>query len=204
MHRRGATRQIRSVSARWGYSGTVDLTSIVLAPVRIPVRVVQALDDLTAIADRARRDPDPVDEVRDRLDRLIEELTRVNELGRTLNGALQVALEVAEVLARVGENLDVTGQQIVVGGRDLNLTGITLDRDTRELIDGGAELTEVARKLELDLQAFRAVMPRMLDALDTVDKLEGEVETVAETIEPLQSAAERVGRVTKRLSRTAS
>jgi hypothetical protein len=49
---------------------------------------------------------------------------------------------------------------------------------------------------------FVAVLPRILRALDTVDRLEEEVETVADTIEPLQGAAERVGRVTQRLSRS--
>ena len=180
----------------------MDVSSLVLAPVRVPLRIARALDDLTAPADRARRDPDPVEEVRDRLDRLLVELGALNELGRTLNAAVQTALEVAEVIARVGENLDVTGQQIISGGRDLNLTGRTLDRDSRELIDGGADLTEVARRIENDLQAFRALLPQVVDALDTVERLEEGMETVTDTVEPLQGAAERVGRVTRRLSRT--
>jgi methyl-accepting chemotaxis protein len=182
----------------------VDLSSLVLAPLRVPLRVVRALDDLSLLAERAAADPHPLDEVRDRLDALLAELRQVTEVGRSLNAALQVTIEVAEVLSRLGENLDVTGQQIVVGGRDLNLTGKQLDRETRELIDGGAELTEVARRIELDLQAFRALLPRVVDALDTVERLEGEVETVAGTMEPLQGAAERVGRVTQRLSRSSS
>ena len=189
---------------RPGTTPFVDLTSIVLAPLRVPLRVVRALDDLSLLAERAAADPHPLDEVRDRLDALMAELRQVTEVGRTLNSGLQVTIEVAEVLTRLGENLDITGQQIVVGGRDLNLTGKQLDRETRELIDGGAELTEVARRIELDLQAFRALLPRVVDVLDTVERLEGEVETVAGTLEPLQGAAERVGRVTQRLSRSAS
>lgn len=182
----------------------MDLTDVVLAPIRIPLRLGRALDDLTAIADRARRDPDPVDELVRRFDELLSEVTQVREIARALNATLQLAVEVIEVVARTGENLDITGQQLVVGGRDLTLTAKTLDGDTRELIDGGAELTDVARKLETDLQAFRALLPRIVDALDVVERLEGEVETVAETMEPLQGAAERVGRVTRRLSRSAS
>ena len=170
-----------------GYGAFVDVLSLALAPIRLPVRLAKALDDLTVLADRARRDPDPVEEVRERLDRLLSEL--------------HVVLEVAQVIARVGENLDVTGRQIVVGGRDLTLTAKTLERDTRELIDGGAELTEVSRRIETDLQAFRALLPRIVDALDTVERLEDGMETVTDTVEPLQGAAERVGRVTRRLSR---
>lgn len=105
-------------------------------------------------------------------------------------------------LRLVAQRLDVTAQQIVVGGADLTEATRTQERRTRELIDGGAELTEVSRQLEANLEVFVAVLPRILRALDTVDRLEEEVETVADTIEPLQGAAERVGRVTRRLSRT--
>lgn len=182
----------------------MDLTSIVLAPVRLPGQFVRALEDLNAIAERARRDPDPVDQVRERLDLALAELGRVGDLARTLEATLTVAVQGIELLTRVGENLDVTGQQIIVGGRDLNLTGRTLDTQTRELIDGGAELTEVSRRLATDIATFKALLPQIVSMLDTVERLEGEVETVAETVEPLQGAAERVGRVTRRLSRSSS
>ena len=41
-------------------------------------------------------------------------------------------------------------------------------------------------------------MPQLLKGLDMAEELEGAVETV----EPLQGAAERLGKVTKRLSRS--
>ena len=102
---------------------------------------------------------------------------------------------------RVAESVDVTGQQIVVGGRDLTDATRTQERRTQELIDGGAELTEVSRQLAAELHVIETALPRLLEALDAVERLEGDVEAVAETIEPLQGAAERVGRVTRRLSR---
>jgi len=142
-----------------GYAGRVNLTSIVLAPVQLPLRALRGIEELTA------------------------EITR---------------------LRVVAQSLDATGQQIVVGGTDLTDATRTQERRTRELIDGGAELTEVSKRLEDDLEVFIAVLPRILRALDTVDRLEEEVETVADTIEPLQGAAERVGRVTRRLSRTST
>ena len=43
---------------------------IVLAPWRAVRVVVRAADDLNALAERARRDPDPLDEARARLDAL--------------------------------------------------------------------------------------------------------------------------------------
>lgn len=133
---------------------------------------------------------------------LTSEMKQVGTLAERLLSTLQLAVEEIAVLTRVAESVDVTGQQIVVGGRDLTAVTRAQERDSRELIEGGRDLTEVAKEIEANLEVFRAALPRILDALDTVERLENEVETVAETIEPLQGAAERVGRVTKRLSRT--
>jgi hypothetical protein len=77
-----------------------------------------------------------------------------------------------------------------------------MDVDTRQLIAGGERLTAVTEQLEAHMRVFRGAMPRVLDGLDTVEELEGAVETVAETVEPLQGTAERVGRLTQRFSRT--
>ena len=145
----------------------MDLASVVLAPVRVPLRIAQALDDLADIAERARRDPDPVEEVRERLDALLLEAHALN----------------------------VVAREIRDGGQDLTATAKQLDADTRELIDGGRDLTDTSKRIEQDLRIFRAALPKILE-------LEDAVETVAETIEPLQGAAERVGRVTNRLSRS--
>jgi hypothetical protein len=154
----------------------MDIGSLAKAPIRIPLRLVQALDDLSALADRARRDPDPFEELRDRLDVLLLELGRLIE----------------------------TTQAIVVGGAELTVVARTLEGSTRELIDGGDRLRVATEQIEAHLRAFRAALPRVMDSLDTVEQLEGAMETVAETVEPLQGAAERVGRVSRRLSRGSS
>ena len=187
----------------------MDVLSIVLAPVRIPARIAQALDDLSDIAERARRDPDPVEEVRVRIDALLVELRDVVVVAReirdggadltatakVMNATMLEMLATAKALRRTAEQLDRTGTAIHDGGEELTATSKTLHVDTRELIDGGERLTEVSEQLEEHMRAFRAALPRIL-------QLEEAVETVAETVEPLQGAAERVGRVTKRLSRT--
>lgn len=90
---------------------------------------------------------------------------------------------------------------IVTGGRDLVETGEGIDRRGAEIVDGGQDLTAVAESLDETLAVFRAALPRLLRGLDTAEQLEQAVETVADTVEPLQGAAERVGRVTRRLSR---
>jgi conjugal transfer/entry exclusion protein len=51
------------------------------------------------------------------------------------------------------------------------------------------------------LRVLRAAFPRLLEGLDSVEQLEDSVETVAETVEPLQGVAKGVGRVSDRLSR---
>lgn len=194
----------------------MDLTSIVLAPIRVPQRVAQALDDLATLAERARRDPDPVEEARERLDALLVEIAGVIVVARDLlDGGAELTAEVKRAHATTREVLDVargllpaavalraTGEKIHDGGEDLTVVAQALEVDSRELIDGGTRLTAVSEQLEADLRVFRAALPRLLEGLDTVDELEEAVETVADTVEPLQGAAERVGRVTQRFSRS--
>ena len=198
-----------------GYQRCMDLTSVLLAPVRVPVRIAQALDDLATIAERARRDPDPVEEVRERIDQLLLELASavavISEMvrgGAELNATAQTAntlmielVAEARSLNRVAQRLDMTGTDLHSGGEQLTAVAKALEVDTRVLIDGGQDLTEVSERIEADLRVFRAAMPKLMNGLDIVEDLEGAVETVADTLEPLQGAADRVGRVTKKLSR---
>ena len=165
----------------------MDLASIVLAPVRVPVRIAQALDDLATLADKAREDPQPAEEVRDRIDKLLAELRELNALAKSL--------------IRTAQAVDITGRDIVLGGQELTATSKALDVTGREIVTGGEDLTEVSRVIAADLETFRAALPRLLQGLDTVEELEEAVEVVADTVEPLQQTAERVGRVTRRLSR---
>ena len=166
----------------------MDVASILLAPIRVPVRIGQALDDLATLAERARSDPDPVEEVRDRIDTLLAEIGRLNGLAgeqlipvaRELTGVAREIVDGGAELTEEARRLRLTAREIVLGGEELTLTARLLHGDTRELIAGGERLTLVSEELE--------------DSL----------ETVAETVEPLQGAAERVGRVTRRLSRASS
>jgi hypothetical protein len=180
----------------------MSVSDVLLAPWRIPVRVVHALDDLATLAERARRDPDPVEEVRVRLDALLLELAAVVGVAREIVAGGAELTDVARATVASAIHLDTTGRTIHEGGRDLLAAVERMDADTRELHAGGERLTAVTEQLEAHLRVFRGAMPRVLDGLDTVDQLEEAVETVAETVEPLQGAAERVGRVTQRFSRS--
>jgi methyl-accepting chemotaxis protein len=175
---------------------------VVLAPWRA-VRVIgRAADDLSSVAERARRDPDPVDEARKRLDALFDELETLVGAIRTVNAsALALAAGGQDVLLATRE-LNATAQMIEAGGRDLRNTGEVLDGHTHELIAGGRDLTAVAKDLAASMRVVRAAVPGLIDGLDSVEQLEESVETVAETVEPLQGVAKGVGRVTDRLSRT--
>jgi prefoldin subunit 5 len=193
----------------------VAITDVVLAPVKAGRLALRAADDLNAIAQRARRDPDPVEEVRERLDALLGEIGMLTAQIGPLHAAVTMLIAAAE-------RVDGTAGEIVAGGRDLTAvarildghavalidggdrlrrTSESLDTHSVELIDGGADLTAVAQDLAGTLRVFRAVLPRLLEGLDTVEQLEGAVETVAETVEPLAGAAEGVGRITDKLTR---
>lgn len=139
---------------------------IVLAPWHTVRVLARAAEDLNAVAERARREPDPVDEVRARLN------------------ALSTQVETLEA-----------------GGRDLRRTAEVLDDHTQELIAGGEDLTAAAKDLAHSLRVVRGALPRLLEGMDSVEELEESVDVVAETVEPLQGVAKRVGRVSDRLSR---
>lgn len=194
----------------------MDLTGVVLAPVRAGRLVARALDDLHVVAERARRDPDPVDMVRERLDTLIEGIDALalmvgevirgaGELTATGRGVDARAREVigeASALRDASERLQAVGEEIVVGGRELAETGQGVDRRGGEIVVGGRDLQVVAESLDETLRVLRGALPRLLEGIATAEQLEDAVETVAETVEPLQGAAERVGRVTKRVGRS--
>jgi len=146
--------------------------------------LVRAADDLNAIAERARRDPDPVDEARARLDALFRELETLIGVVLTVDASAVALGAGGEDLLAATRDLNSTARTIETGGRELRRTGEVLDAHTQELI-----------------WILRAALPRLLDGLDTVEDLEASVETVAETVEPLQDVAKGVGRVTDRLRR---
>ena len=174
---------------------------IVLAPWRAARVIGRAADDLNSVAERARRDPDPVDEARKRIDALFDELETLVGAIRTVNtSALALAAGGQDLLLATRE-LNATAQTIEAGGRDLRNTGEVLDGHTHELIAGGQDLTAVAKDLAASMRVVRAAVPSLIDGLDSVEQLEESVETVAETVEPLQNVAKGVGRVTDRLSR---
>jgi len=174
---------------------------IALAPWRAVRVLARAAEDLNAVAERARRDPDPVDEARRRLDALFTQLEALLAAIRTVDAR---ALELGaggEDLVVVTRELNSTARKIETGGRDLRQTGEVLDDHTQELIAGGQDLTNVAKDLADSLRVLRTALPRLLEGLDSVEQLEESVDTVAETVEPLQGVAKGVGRVSDRLSR---
>ncbi len=175
-------------------------SDVVLAPWRAVQIVTRAAEDLNAVAERARRDPDPVDEAQERLNALFTQLEALIAAIRTVDtSAVTLGAGGEELLAATRE-LNSTAQTIDTGGRALKRTGDVLDAHTQELITGGQDLTAAAKDLAESLRVLRTALPRLMDGLDTVEQLEDSVETVAETVEPLQGVAKGVGRVSNRLS----
>jgi hypothetical protein len=138
--------------------------------------------------------------VRERLDALIAGLGALIVVAERLQMTAAEIVVGGESLVETGRAVDRTGREIVSGGHDLDQTGRAVDRTGREIVAGGQDLIEVAASLDETLRVFRAALPRLLQGIDTAEQLEEAVETVAETVEPLQGAAKRVGRVTRRLS----
>ena len=163
--------------------------------------LARAAEDLNAVAERARRDPDPVHEVRERLDGLSTLLETLLAAIRTIEATALALGARGEELLEATRELSSTARRIETGGRDLRRTGEVLDAHTQELIAGGQDLTGVAKDLAESLGVFRAALPRLLEGLNSVEQLEESVDAVAETVEPLQGVAKGVGRVSERLSR---
>src|SRR5215208_3243675 len=184
-----------------GWLGLVGPLDIALAPWRAVRVLARAAEDLNAVAERARRDPNPVDEARERLDALFTQLEMLLAAVRTVDASALVLGAGGEDLLRATRELNSTARTIETGGRDLRRTGEVLDDHTQELISGGQDLTAVAKDLADSLRVLRAALPRLLEGMDSVEQLEESVDTVAETVEPLQDVAKGVGRVTDRLSR---
>jgi ABC-type transporter Mla subunit MlaD len=167
------------------------LADVVLLPWRGARAVARAAEDLNALAERARRDPDPVEEARERLDALFAELETLIAAVRKVDASAVALGAGGEDLLLATRSLDSTARAIETGGRELRHTGDVLDEHTRELIDGGQDLTAVAKDMADSLRVLRAAFPRLLEGLDSVEQLEDSVETVAKG----------VGRVSDRLSR---
>lgn len=174
---------------------------VVLAPWRAVRLLARAAEDLNAVAQRARRDPDPVDEAWERLDALLAGLETLIAAIRRVDASARALGSGGEDLLLATRQLNTTARRIETGGHELGRTGDVLDDHTQELIAGGQDLTAVAKDLADSLRVLRAALPRLLEGLDSVEQLEESVETVAETVEPLQGVAKGVGRVSDRLSR---
>jgi hypothetical protein len=141
-----------------------------LNPLTVPRLALRALDDLYALADIARRDPHPMEELAERAD----------GIGADLEALVEVARGILE-----------TGQEIIVGGDDLRRTGVSLDGTAAEIRDGGEDLRQAVVSM---LEVARGLLVHL-------PELEDSVETVADTVEPLQRPAAKLGRLTQALSR---
>lgn len=170
------------------------IRDFVLAPWRLAGVAGRALDDLHAIADHARREPDPVEEARERIDVLVEELRRA---GARIDDLIATASPLPPLVAE----LEGVAREIVTGGDELHATTRDVDRRAGEIVTGGQDLVATCERLEAEVRQLTAALPQILAGLGAVEEMEEAVETVAETVEPLQGTAASVGRLTERLSR---
>ena len=137
----------------------MDALRLFSAPWGVARTLMQALDDLHAVAEHGRGQPDRLQVASDRLDTLSTQMDTLSPVARSLEGQSQ------------------------------------------EIIDGGRELTEAAEQIASSLEAVRGALPGLLHGMRAVEGLEDSVDTVAETVEPLQGLTRGVGRVSARLAR---
>jgi hypothetical protein len=106
-----------------------------LTPVRLGLR---ALDDLSALARIARREPQPVEELATAVLGVRDDLRALLEAVRELTGLAGTVAEEARELRRTALGVRGTAAQLVGGGSILEATARHLDLDTVELQVRGA------------------------------------------------------------------
>lgn len=136
---------------------------VVLAPWRAVRVLARAAEDLNAVAERARRDPDPVEEARKRLDALFTELETLIVAIRKVDASAVALGAGGEDLLLATRSLNSTARAIETGGRELRRTGEVLDEHTQQLTTGGQDLTAVTKDLADSLRVLRAALPRLLE-----------------------------------------
>src|SRR5918997_5205604 len=116
------------------YTNAMGPLDAVMTPWRAAQAVIRAADDLHTLAERARRDPDPLDEARERLDRLGAQVDSLIAVATSLDANAASIDGGAAALLEVTRELHRTAGTIVTGGDDLRRTGETLDAHTQEII----------------------------------------------------------------------
>jgi methyl-accepting chemotaxis protein len=203
----------------------VTALSALLHPLAVPRLLLRAADDLSALADVARRDPHPVEvfeqavsDTRHDLRATLEELQRAVAAVEQLRGTAGTLDAGARQLVDGGENLlegvealDARAVALIERTDRLDGVGERLEERTTEVVTGGRDLVETGRDLDGRLHALLPLaaalerhLPQIVRALEAVRRLEQSAETVADTVEPLQGAAQRVGRITGRARSRAS
>src|SRR4051794_5510162 len=157
------------------------------APVDLTRRALRLLDDVAALADRARRDPDPLEEALGRIDAalvemragiavLVELLAQTRELTHTTRSLERLAGEMtprADAVTAVGERLEASAREVLQAEQALVECSRRVEARTGELLADGRRLTAISERIDTSLGAFATALPRLLAGLDTVEQLEG-------------------------------
>jgi hypothetical protein len=155
-------------------------------PLTLPPRLLfRALDDLHALAEAARRLPDIERTLIDRFERLEQRADAIeDQLGDALDLGAKIDRRGADIVA-LGRRIDARADEILEVGRGLHERGA-------ELLAEGEIIAERAREVAVTGSELVAAFP-------TLERTAQIGETLAQAVEPLQGAAERLGRVVDRL-----
>src|SRR4051794_31948532 len=177
--RRQALGRRLGVGGRLGHRRSEGIFPATVNPLTLPPRLIlRALDDLHAIAEAARRLPTLEAMLVDRFD--------------TLDARAE------EVLERMGEMLAL-GERVSERGREIVAFGERIDARGEELLERGGELVVQGREIVAQAQEVAVTGRELAAAFPTLERTAQIGETLAQAVEPLQGAAERLGRVVDRL-----
>jgi len=149
-----------------------------------PQQVLRALDDLHALAEAARALPEVEHRLTERIDALETRAGQVLALGERIDGQATRLIETAEQAeGRVG---------------DLLAHADRLDSRIDKAEPRVGEVLESAQALTHQAARLADALPTLEQALSVVDELAPTAAALALTVEPLQGAAERLGRIVDR------
>jgi hypothetical protein len=154
--------------------------------------VVQALDDLHAIAEAARRLPDIEAMLTQQFEVLNRQADRIIELGEGIIGQGERIDERAGAILDLGERVDARAEAIVTLGDRINARAGELLAHSDRLDERAGEVMEESLRVREAAHEVAVRGAEVAAALPTLQQL-------ASTAEPLQGAIERFGRLVDRL-----
>jgi methyl-accepting chemotaxis protein len=170
-------------------------------PFITPQQVRRALDDLHALAEAAGS----LRALEERAEDVVELGDRIDgQANRLVDTVLQAEGRVGDLLAhadRLDTRIDEVLEQFAVVEKQIGEVTFRIDRvevRIQEILAMGDMLASRADDVAREGRRVADTLPTLEEALKVVDELAPTAAALAATVEPLQGAAERLGRIVDR------